>query len=100
MFIHSGKKIRLKRLKMAGKGNRKMTKTWIVFFDENGRDHCGSEWNHGFNLLAHNAEKRILSKDYTKPAGAVGYLVLSHNQFMSYDYETIENLYKRYGRAL
>lgn len=77
-----------------------MTKTWILFFDKAGRGHCGSEWSHGFNLLAHNAEKRMLSKDYTKPAAAVGYLVLSHNQFMSYDYETIENLYKRYGKEL
>ena len=70
-----------------------MIKTWILFFDENGHNHAGSEWTHGIRLTARNAIKRVYSPDYVKPHGAAGFMVLSHDEFMLLDYEQIEKLY-------
>lgn len=78
----------------------KKYKSWVLFFDEEGKYHCGSEWAHAFNLMPKNAKKRIMDPQYHKPKNAVGFVVLTEGQFMMMSYKEIEEQYKKWGFKL
>lgn len=76
-------------------------KVWALFFDENGKNHCGSDWALEFEGIGeHTLTMRILRKDIARPKDAKGFIILSDYQFFNYSYEWIERLYKKYGKAL
>lgn len=76
-------------------------KLWALFFDENGINNCGSDWDLAFEGIGeHTLTMRILRKDIATPKNARGFLTLSDYQFLTYSYEWIERLYKKYGKAL
>lgn len=65
-------------------------KYWTVFFDENGKTQCGSDW----------AIPVTYNTKIHRPKNAVGYLILPDYAFQSYPYEKIEEIYKLYGIKL
>lgn len=77
-----------------------LNESWVLFFDEDGINHAGSDGAHKFNLSPKIIERKIKSSDYHLPNWAESYIILSDSQFHKMDYDEIEKYHKRYGKTL
>ena len=77
-----------------------LNESWVLFFDEDGINHAGSDGAHKFNLSPKIIERKIKSSDYHLPDWAESYIILSDSQFNKMDYGEIEKYHKRYGKTL
>ena len=77
-----------------------LNESWVLFFDEDGINHAGSDGAHKFNLSPKIIERKIKSSDYHLPNWAESYIILSDSEFHKMDYDEIEKYHKRYGKTL
>lgn len=86
--------------KMTNKKLLNESKSWVIFFDENGRSRAGSDAAHSFNLIPSNIEKRIKSDSYHLPKWANSYIIVSDYKFNQLDWDELERYNKRYGKPI
>ena len=78
----------------------KRPKSWILFFDEDGVNRAGSDGSRPSDLSPVNAERLLKSPDYSIPNWAKSYVILTDNQFMTIDYDSLEKLRDKYGKEI
>lgn len=78
----------------------KRPKSWILFFDEDGVNRAGSDGSRPSDLLPAKAEKLLQSSDYSIPSWAKSYVILTDNQFMTIDYDSLEKFHDKYGKEI
>ena len=75
-------------------------KSWILFFNKDGQNPCGSESAHCLPLTVKNAEKRLLSKGYYIPSFAYSYIILTDYQFRLFSYKDLQEYHEKHGKVL
>lgn len=72
-------------------------KSWVLFFDKDGRHRAGSDWSTPMSVKAPLAKQRTLNHKIVWPNEAEGFIVLTPDHFSGISYDELQKLYNKGG---
>lgn len=76
---------------------KESAKSWVLFFDKDGRHRVGSDWSTPMSVKAPLAKQRALNHKIVWPNDAEGFIVLTPDHFSGINYDELQKLYNAGG---